>query len=86
MSTDEQKEKWRMHYEKNKESHAKAQAKYNKENTKQFAFRFNKKTDRDIIAYLESLDQKNAYIRQLIRADMQQNGYDMIYGKPPTRD
>ena len=44
--------------------------KYNKANTKMFAFRFNKKTDADIIDHLLKQPVQAAYIKRLIREDM----------------
>ena len=56
----------------NKTSEAKlrANAKSDKKNTKQFALRLSKNTDADIIEYLEKLDNKQGYIKELIRKDL----------------
>lgn len=43
---------------------------YNKRTYKQFKFNANMETEGDLIAYIESLDNKNAYIKNLIRQDM----------------
>lgn len=43
---------------------------YEKENVKQVKFKLNKKTESDIIEYLESKENKQGYIKQLIRDDM----------------
>lgn len=43
---------------------------WNKDNTKQIKFRFNLNTDADILAHLESLDNVQGYVKQLIRADI----------------
>ena len=48
----------------------KAQAKYDKNNTKNITFKFNKKTDADILAKLDSVDNKQGYLKELIRKDM----------------
>ena len=45
-------------------------ARYDKENTKQIKFKFNNKTDADILEKLESLPNKTGYIKQLIREDI----------------
>ena len=44
---------------------------YNKRTYKQFKFNANMETEGDLIAYIESLDNKNAYIKNLIRQDME---------------
>ena len=43
---------------------------YNKENTKRVNFTLNLNYDADIIAYLDTLPNKNGYLKQLIRDDM----------------
>ena len=43
---------------------------YKKQNCKQFHVVLNKNTEADMIAYLESVDNKQAYLKALIRADM----------------
>lgn len=45
--------------------------KYNKKNTKQINIRLNKKTDEDIILYLDKKENKQGYIKDLIRADIE---------------
>lgn len=42
---------------------------WQKQHTKSYAFRFNMNTDADIIEKLESVENKSAYIKQLIRND-----------------
>lgn len=49
----------------------KAGYKYDRENTKQFRLKLNTKTDMDIINRLESVPNKQGYIKQLIRADLE---------------
>lgn len=44
--------------------------KYNKENTKTVLIRLNKKTDADIIKILETIPNKQGYIKELIRGQM----------------
>ena len=57
-----------------REQQKKARAKYDKNNTKHYGFKLNKNTDSDIIGYLEGVDNKNLYIKTLIREDMERNG------------
>ena len=47
-----------------------ADARYKAANTKQIKFVLNKNTEPDLIAYLESIDNVQGYIKTLIRADM----------------
>lgn len=47
----------------------KAQEKYDKANTVQVRLKLNKKTDADIIEKLDSVDNKQGYIKTLIRKD-----------------
>lgn len=61
---------------KNRQSRIRANTKYNNANTIQVAFRFNINTDYDIIKWLELKDNKQGYIKQLIRADMTATGYN----------
>lgn len=44
--------------------------KWNKENTKLITLRLGKVHDADILAYLDTLPNKQGYIKSLIRADM----------------
>lgn len=50
-------------------SNVKASMKYNQANVKQFKLNLNKKTDADIIEVLESKENKQGYIKDLIRND-----------------
>lgn len=43
---------------------------YDKENTRQVRCKFNRKTDADIIEKLETIENIQAYIKGLIRADI----------------
>ena len=52
------------------ESRKKAVAKYDAANTKQVKFKLNLKTDADILDKLDSVDNKQAYFKQLIRQDI----------------
>ncbi len=47
-----------------------AQAKYDKDNTVQIKLKLNKKTDADIISWLDDTSNKQGYIKELIRADL----------------
>ena len=47
-----------------------AQDRYDKENTIRITIKLNKKTESDIIEKLNSVDKKQTYIKELIRADI----------------
>lgn len=44
--------------------------KYDKANTKKYLLKLNLSTDKDIIDHLDSLDNKQGYIKELIRDDL----------------
>ena len=48
-----------------------ASMKYDAVNTVQFKMKLNKKTDADILEWLNQQPNKQGYIKNLIRADMQ---------------
>lgn len=52
------------------ENRRKAQSKWIRENTKGFYIRLNKSTDQDIIDALANKDNKQGYVKALIRADL----------------
>lgn len=52
------------------ENQKKAVARYDKANTRQFKLKLNRNTDKDIIEYLETLDNVQGYLKTLIRQDM----------------
>ena len=52
------------------ESQRKAQAKYDKANTRQVHLKLNLRTDADVIKALDSAESKQGYIKGLIRADI----------------
>ena len=52
------------------EARSRASTKYNKTNVKQIKLNLNIKTDADIIAALEAVDNKQGYIKDLIRKDL----------------
>ena len=56
---------------KTSDAQKRAVAKYDASNTKSFLLKLNKKTDEDIIAHLEKQPNKLAYLKNLIRDDMQ---------------
>ncbi len=58
-------------------SQVKAQAKYDRQNTRQIMFKFNKKTDEDILEKLDTVDNRQGYIKELIRGDLQGNNYQI---------
>lgn len=48
-----------------------SQNKYDANNTRKFGLKLNKKTDKEIIEKLESVDSIQGYIKSLIRADIE---------------
>lgn len=60
-----------MEEKKSSNAQIKASIKYNQANVQQFKMNFNVKTDIDIIEYLKTKDNKQGYIKSLIRADME---------------
>ena len=44
---------------------------YDKQNCRQLCLKLNKRTDADILAVLDRLDNKQGYIKALIRADIE---------------
>ncbi len=59
----------------NKETKSKysPQNKYNKENTIKYAFRLNKKTDAELIKFMEQLDNKTEFFKNCIREYLKKN-------------
>ena len=55
------------------EAQKRAIAKYDQVNTKQIKLKLNLKTDKDILSKLESVDNIQGYIKELIRADILNN-------------
>lgn len=43
---------------------------FDRENTRQLRIKLNIRTDKDIIEHIESIENKQGYIKQLIRADI----------------
>ena len=56
--------------EKKRQAHVKAAMKYNAKNVKQIKINLNRKTDADIIEYLDKADNVQGLIKDLIRQDM----------------
>ena len=52
------------------EAKIKAQKKYDAENTLQVHLKLNRRTDEDVLEKLDSVPNKQGYIKQLIRADL----------------
>lgn len=57
--------------ERNKATGYADQIEYAKNNLKRVAFNLNKNTDADLIAFLESMPNKQGYLKDLVRADME---------------
>lgn len=55
---------------KSTEAQLKASAKYDKSNTKSIFLKLNIKTDADVLEHLETVGNKQGYIKELIRKDM----------------
>ena len=54
-----------------KEYQKRAAAKYNKNNTKTYSVKLNRNTDADIMDFLDAIENRNMYIKTLIREDME---------------
>lgn len=52
------------------EARKRATKKYQIANTRQYILKLNKRTDSDVIERLDACENKQGYIKQLIRADM----------------
>lgn len=52
------------------EAQIKAQKKYDVENTRQVHLKLNRRTDEDVLEKLDSVPNKQGYIKELIRADL----------------
>lgn len=48
-----------------------AQAKYDKKNTRRIEFKFNIETDKDILAVFDSVENIQAFIKFLVRRDIE---------------
>lgn len=63
-----------MEKKKRYESQRLAANRWERENTKTFTIKCYLKTDSDILEHLQTIDNRNAYIKGLIRADMDRTG------------
>lgn len=52
------------------DKYAETKAKYDKENTRLLTFKLNLKTDADILKKLDSVPNRQGYMKELIRADI----------------
>ena len=52
------------------EAQKRAAEKYDRRNTVQFKIKLNRKTDADMIRHLQEQDNRQGYIKRLIREDM----------------
>lgn len=57
------------------EARYRATQKYLREKTKQIGLQLYKNTDEDMIIWLDSQENKQGYIKSLIREDMQRHGF-----------
>ncbi len=57
------------------EAEYKAAQKYRKANTKKITLELNIKTDEDILVWLDQQNNKQGYLKQLIRDDMRVSGF-----------
>ena len=55
---------------KSTESQIRASVKYNKENTVQISLKLNRTTDADLIDRMNRIENKQGYIKELIRRDI----------------
>lgn len=56
-----------------KDSHSKASTTYNQRNTVRLGVNLNRNTDADLIVWMEKIQNKQGYIKSLIRNDMGNN-------------
>lgn len=55
-----------------------AKARWDKENTVMVTLKLNKRTDAEIIEKLNSVEYKQRYIKELIKADMEQPSIEIV--------
>lgn len=58
---------------KQKQARSEAVIKYVRKNYKRYDFKVHNEKDADIVAFMETKENKQAYIRELIRKDMENN-------------
>lgn len=54
-----------------KNAQVRASMRYDAKNTVKFTVKLNRRTDRDLIERMESVSNKNGYIKELIRKDIE---------------
>ena len=69
--------------EEKKKSQSKASIKYDASHTTRVFIKLNDGTDADILAYLQTLPNKQGHIKQLLRKDMEEAGF--VYTKEETQ-
>ena len=52
------------------EAQKKAVKRYNAVNVKMISLKLNRKTDKDILEHMETIENKQGYLKQLIRSDI----------------
>lgn len=57
------------------EANYRASLKYKAEKCRQIKFELNKRLDEDVLVWLDSQENKQGYIKALIRADMEAHGF-----------
>jgi len=57
-----------------REAIKRAKSKYEKNVLKRVTIRFNKRSEADVIAHLDGKDNVTAYLKALIKADMEKGG------------
>ena len=62
---------------KTSESNYRASRKYRASNCRQINIELNKTIDEDILVWLDSQDNKQGYLKKLIRADMEAQGFSL---------
>lgn len=60
-----------MNQEKTQSKYTPYKTAWDKTNTRHYGFKFNNNTDADIIAKLDSVPNRQNYIKELIRADLE---------------
>lgn len=65
-----------------KESHRRSVTKYREKQTKQYGFNFNLVYDRDIIEFLDSQENKQGKLKEIIRAHMKEKEKRNLSGSP----
>ena len=59
------------------EANYRASQKYRREKCKRVMIELNKRLDEDILAWLDSQENKQGYLKALIRADMEAQGFNL---------